>query len=140
MIATVVDASVAAKWFVEEEHDQAALALLDRRHRLHAPDFFLLEMDNIVLKWVRRGTLTATEGEQVRSEVRRVPMRLHPSCRLLDAAYQIASSTGRSAYDALYVALAVSLDCQVAAADRRLHDAVAAGPLRRHVLWVEDIE
>ena len=140
MTVTVVDASVAAKWFVEEEHDEAALALLDRRYQLHAPDFFLLEMDNIVLKWVRRGILTAADGEDTRAEIRGVPIQMHPFGGLLDSAYKVAADTGRSAYDGLYVALAISLDCRVATADRRLYDALAGGALGRHVLWVEDIE
>jgi len=140
MTVVVVDASVAAKWLVEEEHDEAALALLRGRHELHAPDFFLLEMDNIVLKWVWRGTLTAGDGDYARAEVRSVPMETHSFGDLLDPAYQIAEETGRSIYDALYVALAVSLDCQMVTADRRLYGALADGQFGRHVLWVEDIE
>ena len=46
----VVDASVAAKWFIEEVHAEAALALLRESNRLHAPDFLLVEMDGLLCK------------------------------------------------------------------------------------------
>jgi predicted nucleic acid-binding protein len=139
MSVLVVDAGVAAKWIVEEEHDEAALALLDRRHQLHAPDFFLLEVDNIVLKWVRRGILTAADGEDTRAEIRSAPIEMHPFGALLELAYRIASDTGRSVHDGLYVALAVALGCQAVTADRRLYEATAAGALAEHVLWVEEV-
>ena len=41
MSVLIVDASVGAKWFFEEEFSDFSIALLDSRHQLHAPDFFL---------------------------------------------------------------------------------------------------
>ena len=140
MSVVVVDASVAAKWLVEEEHTEAALSLLHPRHQLHAPDFFLLEMDNVICTWLRRDLITSRLGGEMRAALRRISVGLHPFVESLDSAYAIATDTGRSVYDALYVALAVSLDAQLATADRRLYDALAGGALGRHVLWVEDIE
>src|SRR3989304_9486659 len=67
----IVDASVAAKWFVEEEHGEAALSVLDEKNQLHAPDFLLLEMDSIVCKWVRRGVVSPAEGTEGRDEIGR---------------------------------------------------------------------
>ena len=62
MSTYVVDASVAAKWFIEEEHTAAARSVLDQRNDLHVPDIFLVETDSIVCKWVRRGIITAVDG------------------------------------------------------------------------------
>lgn len=140
MSVVVVDASVAGKWLIEEEHTPAALLLLDERYQLHAPDFFLLEMDNVICKWLRCDLITPTLADGMRDTLRRVRLHLHPFVESLDSAYAIAASTGRSVYDALYIALAISLDIQMATADRRLCNALAGGQFGRHVLWVEDIE
>ncbi len=54
----VVDASVAAKWFIAEDNADEALMLLDRPFDLHAPDLLYLEIDNILCKLIRRGLLS----------------------------------------------------------------------------------
>jgi len=140
MSVLVVDASVAAKWLIEEEHTASALSLLQAHHQLNAPDFFLLEMDNIVWKWLRRGLVAVALADEMRTTLRRIAIRLHPFVQSLDSAYAIAASTGRSVYHSLYVSLAVVLHGRLVTADRRLYNALAGGPLAEHVLWVEDIE
>lgn len=135
----IVDSSVAAKWFSHEEFSDAALRVLRADDQLHAPDFFLLEMDNIVCKWIRRGLITAAEGTEIRAALRRVPITIHPVAGIHDAAFAIANDTGRALYDCLYVALAVLLDGQMVTADRRLYDALAAGTYGAHLVWVEDV-
>jgi predicted nucleic acid-binding protein len=42
-------------------------------------------------------------------------------------------------YDSLYVALAMLLGAPMVTADRRLYDALAAGPFAKYVAWVEDL-
>ena len=138
MSVLVVDSSVAAKWFNNEAHADAALAVLDGSNDLHAPDFFPIEFDNIVCKWVRRGLLKVQEGIDVREAIRQCPIELHPFAALMDSAFAIANETQRSMYDCLYVALAVLLDGSMVTADRRLYDAIAPGPLAAHITWVEN--
>ncbi|MFQ5808612.1 MAG: type II toxin-antitoxin system VapC family toxin [Armatimonadota bacterium] len=139
MSVYVVDASVAAKWFTEEEHSEAAVALASGPHELHAPDFFMLEMDNVLCKWIRRGIITEADGAVVRSTLARLPIQTYPFGGVRDDAYALANDTRRSLYDCLYLAVAVHLDAQLVTADRRLYDAVADGPFAGHVVWVEDV-
>lgn len=140
MSVCVVDASVAAKWFIEEEHADAALSVLIGPDELHAPDFFLLEMDNVFCKWIRRGVVSVTDGRDLREALRRYPIQMHPFSSLLDSAFRIANETRRHLYDCLYVALATHLGGQVVTADRRLYEGLAGGPFAKHVSWVEDME
>ena len=135
----IVDASIAAKLFLVEEYADDALAVMEGDHRLHAPDFFLLEMDSIICKWIRRGVITASDGDQARAAVEEVPIKIYPSMSLRDSAYSIANQTRRSFYDCLYVALAVLLEGRMVTADRRLYEAVSDGPFTDHVRWVEDV-
>jgi len=135
----IVDASVAAKWFVEEEYDQAALSVLAETNQLHAPDFLLLEMDSIICKWIQRDVLTEAEGNDLRDAFRQFPVRHHPFVSFLDSAFAIASQTGQSMYDCLYVALAALLKGRMVTADRKLYDALNKGPFKKQVIWVGNI-
>ncbi|MEW5947056.1 MAG: type II toxin-antitoxin system VapC family toxin [bacterium] len=138
MSTLVVDASVAAKWFTGEELAEEALRVLDERYSLHAPDFFLLEMDSLICKWIRLGVINDSEGGDTRKAVRRVPIRLHSYFSFQDSAYHIAVQTHQSIYDCLYVALAVFIGGRMVTADRRLFKGFAAGPLEKYLLWIED--
>ena len=135
----VVDASVAAKWFTDEEDATPALMLLDERHALHAPDFFALEMDSVLCKWIRRGVVTEPEGDDIRATLGRLPIQYHPFRLLQDSAYAIANRTGLSLYDGLYVALAVLLKGRLVTADRQLHDRAAVTSFGTFLRWVGDI-
>ena len=136
MSVFIVDASVAAKWFIEEKHSGAALSVLDEKNQLHAPDFLLLEMDSIICKWIRRDVVSPAEGSDVRSALRQYPIQYHPFVPLLDSAFAIANRTGQSMYDCLYVALAALIKGRMVTADRTLHDAIKKGSFRKNVVWV----
>ena len=135
----IVDASVAAKWFTEEKHSEEALSLLSDENTLHVPDFFMLEMDSVISKWIRRGILGEDDGQSVRATLKQLPIRQHAVAPLRDSAFELANRTGRSFYDCLYLALALPLGGLMATADRKLFDALKTGPFRKHVVWVEDI-
>ena len=139
MSVFVVDASVAAKWYLEEDCTEAALRLLEPGRRLHAPDFMLLEVHSALCKRLRRGSMSLSDADDIRAALRRCEIRYVPFGDLLDRAYEIATSTGRSMYDCLYVALAVRLGVQVVTADHPLYDGLAATAYADHVLWVEDV-
>lgn len=135
----IVDASVAAKWFLDELHTESARRLLYMPAQLHAPDFFLLEMDNLFCKRIRRGDFSEEDGNNSRLILRSHHIYIHPFGDFLDEAYSIANQTGRSLYDCLYVALAVHLDGKMVTADRKLYDGLAEGPFVRYVAWIKDI-
>lgn len=139
MSVYVVDASVAAKWFLEEEHTQSARCVLNVTNQLHAPDFFLLEMDNLLCKHIRRGGISVADGKDIRSALARYSIEYCPFGQLREVAYTMANQTARSLYDCLYLSLAIRLNGQMVTADRRLYDALADGPLAEHVLWVGNV-
>ena len=140
MSVYVVDASVAAKWFIEEPDAEAALRLVTEQHELHAPDCFVLEMDSVLCKWLRRGVIADADADAMRTALGRVPIETHPFDPLRDSAYSLARGTGRGVYDCLYLALAASLVAQMVTADRRLYDAVASGPFGGYIVWIGDVQ
>jgi len=135
----IVDASVVAKWFIEEDYSEAALSVLAENNQLHAPDFLLLEMDSIFCKWIRLGSIGAAEGSDLRDLLRQYPIQYHPFLSLLDPAYAIANQSRLNIYDCLYIALAALLNGQMVTADRRLYEVMMNSPFAKQVMWVGDI-
>lgn len=136
----IVDASVAAKWFIEEEYNEAALSVLEEKNHIHAPDFLLLEMDSIICKWVRHGVVTTEEGSDLRDALRQYPIQHHSFVLFLDSAFAIAIQTGQSVYDCLYVALSALLKGRMVTADQRLYEGLKNGQFKKHVVWIGDIK
>ncbi len=139
MSILVIDASVAAKWFTEDEYAEEALRLLGGEYLLHAPDFFMLEMDSVFCKWMRRDIINEDDAELVRTTLRQLPVQKHPFAPLQDSAYMISIRTGQSVYDCLYVALAALLKGKMVTADRKLYHGLRNGPFKKHLVWVEDV-
>lgn len=138
MNVLIVDASVAAKWFVEEESSEAALSVLNKGNQLHAPDFLWLEMDSIICKWIRRKAISVEEGSEIRETLGQFPIQLHAFTPCLDTAFTIANQTGQSIYDCLYIALAALLKGRMVTADRKLYDALKNSQFKKHISWVEE--
>ncbi len=130
----VVDASVAVKWYVPEDGSREAAELLTGRRPLLAPDLLVPEVGNILWKKVRRGALPIADAESMlHLFVSGLPLTLHSASLLIGTALTIAIGFQRTVYDALYLALAESEDCQVVTADQRLVNALRGTPLARRI-------
>jgi|SRR5687767_14567067 len=138
MIKVVVDASVAAKWFLPEIHSDAAVRLLDPEIVLCAPDLIVPEFGNILWKKIRRAEITRDEAGEILRAFGALPLELLASSTLLGAAFELAVELDRSVYDSLYLAAALAEECAMVTADAKFHSVLAAGSLASHVRWVED--
>lgn len=140
MSVNVVDASVAAKWFLDEDLSDQSRKVLHSGRGLHAPDLLLMEIDVVFLRRVRRGDITADDARDARLILRRIPVKFHAFTAFLDNAYEIARLSGCSVYDSLYIALAALLNAKMVTADHRLYDGIRNGPFRKHIIWISDIK
>ena len=140
MTPSVVDASVAAKWFLPEPDAAAALRLLDGRHRLVSPDLIRAEVGNIVWKLRGRDLLSADEASEMIEHFLAMPLDIYDSTFLLAGALEIAMETKRTVYDSLYLALAVELGATVITADERWVNALKGGPFARFVRLLADAD
>ncbi len=139
MSTFVVDASVVFKWLVPEVHSTAARRLLEQNHAYFAPDLLYAELANITWKKVRSGYLSREQGERLMRDLTTVAVETISCRELARDAYSLAVASGRSAYDAMYLALAVRLDTQMITADERLANALATLPaLAKHIQTVQD--
>jgi predicted nucleic acid-binding protein len=129
----VIDASVAAKWFLPDRGEtlvDEAAQLLARyakgQVRFVVPDLFWAEFGNILWKAVRRGRCTQKAAETDIATMKSRGLPTVPSASLLEAAFAIATAFDRTVYDSLYIALAVDCQGQLITADEKLANAAAA--------------
>ena len=135
----VVDASVAVKWFIPELHAGDSLRFLEKECTLLAPDLILSEFGNILWKKLQRGEIKAIEARGIIADFKEVPIVIYPSAPLMEDAWSIAEKYLRNFYDSLYLSLARIQGCPLVTADRKLYDALKNGPLRKNILWVENV-
>lgn len=126
----VVDASVAIKWFLEDEdYVEQSMALFTAYNsgmvRLLAPEHLILEVANAVQSAVRSQRLTTEAGDHALSYVLNLDIPRVSGRELIVAGYRIANRYDCVFYDALYLALADAVRCPLLHADRRLQASVA---------------
>jgi len=135
----VLDASIAVKWFLIEEHTDAALRIRGQPTSLHIPEFFFLEFGHVLYKKQRRNELAADECVQMLQGIQAVPMQRYRVTQLVPAAFDVALQLGSGLYDCIYLTLAAELDCPFITADRRLVNKVRRSELAEYILWIEDL-
>ncbi|WP_392531123.1 type II toxin-antitoxin system VapC family toxin [Nostoc sp. C117] len=135
----VLDASIAIKWFIPEVYSHAARRLIGSNHTFLVPDFFFAEVGNVLWKRVRRGEDTAENARQTLTDLNTVPLELYLSQPLMPLALDIAIQIDRAVYDSLYLALAITQQCQMVTADEKLYNALQTSSYASNLLWVENI-
>jgi predicted nucleic acid-binding protein len=133
----VVDASVAAKWVLHEEHWITARRLLSNS-RLLAPHLLWAEVGNILWKRHRRREASVEEVRQMLADVGELRVTTFAHWPLLPNALDLAVSLDQTVYDCLYLALAASRRSVMVTADRRFCDAVRDSIWADRILWIED--
>jgi predicted nucleic acid-binding protein len=129
----VLDASVAAKWFLPaagEPFASEALGLLQQyatgQLRFIVPDLFWAEFGNILWKAVRQRRWSRGSAEAALTTMRDQNLPTVGSAELLVDAFAIATNLDRTVYDGLYIAAAILCSASFVTADERLANAVAA--------------
>ena len=136
--AWVLDAGIAAKWYLEGEPLAAhAIEVLRGFQRgdveLLVPDLFWPEFGNVLWKAVRQGRIAPADAKRAIASLTRGIIPTVPSMPLLQDAFSLAHATGRTVYDATYLALAIETGREVLTADERLVNALHT---RYPVRWV----
>src|SRR5260370_7674630 len=108
-----VAASAAAKWVLAGEEpfrDEALLLLkewLDSKIRLLVPDFFWVELTNVLWKAVRRGRCTKETALAALAALLDYPIPTIPSLNLLNSPLQKGLLYKRTVYHSIYLLLAL---------------------------------
>jgi len=137
----VVDASVALKWLIQEEHSDRADALLADSLQpgivLVGPPHLPGEVANALYRRVHRteNSITRHDAEAALNTFLAIPIQIVVSNELYARALAFALQAGLSSiYDSLYVVLAQSLNAELWTDDRRLLNSLA-----QTASWVRSI-
>jgi len=134
----VVDASVAVKWFVEENLREEARLLVKQGHELVSPDFILIETANIAWKKALRGEIGKDQARTIVAAVPQYVPTLYPSSELMDWALELAFALNHPVYDCLYLSCADIADGVLITADEKLCNAVQGTDFERLVRYLGD--
>jgi predicted nucleic acid-binding protein len=123
-VRTVLDGSVAAKWYFAEPGHHAADRILAEgiagERELLAPDLIVPEFVNVLWKRVRWRECSREAAEEILALWAVDRPELVPSSVLSVRALELALALGHPVYDCLYLALAIEFEAALATADRRL--------------------
>ena len=131
MTSYVLDASVAAKWFLaaDEPLSTEALQLLrgytSGGTAFLVPDLFFSEFANVLWKAEKRGRCSALTADAALKEIIQRNFPTFPSAGLIQPALLLARAYRRAVYDCVYIALAVQTNTRLVTADERLVNSLA---------------
>jgi predicted nucleic acid-binding protein len=101
----VVDASVAAKWVLNEPDSEAARRIFERGPLL-APDLLWAELGSLPWRRQRVGEFSVADARLMLLDLRKLPVKSYAINPLLPLAFEIALAIDHSVYDCVYLALA----------------------------------
>ena len=116
----IVDASIAVKWLIAEPHSHEARQLLAPRIVLHAPDFVLTEVANVIRKKARRKEIPSPQPYVDELAKMTDAVALQPSTELVVKATALAVRIDHPVYDCVYLACAEEWAAPLVTADERL--------------------
>jgi predicted nucleic acid-binding protein len=139
----VVDVSVAAKWYLDDEThtDQArALAVRFRSGEVSfvVPDCFFYEFVGLVRRAERRNPprLDFERSGEIVAEVAGLPVQVIDCRSVLSRALEMSRTLDIATYDALYIAAAESMAANFVTADERLYERIKHLSFTR---WIGDL-
>ena len=140
MKIAVVDASVVLQLCFEEGHSSETERLFQQAKDLLAPDLIWSEVANVIWKRHRRGDVSQENATGIIDQILSLPLRIHASVDLIRDALNLAMQLDRTAYDSLYLALAVQSKSVMVTADKRLFNSLTGSPLNEYVEWIGNVQ
>lgn len=119
MAGVVIDASVAVKWFLDEDRTQEARALLDDAGPLLAPSALFLEVLQAIWVAARQGRTAIEAIGQAEQDLQHAFPQPSPDLMLIRDAARIMREQQHPIYDCLYLALAERSGLELVTADER---------------------
>ncbi|MBZ5606657.1 MAG: type II toxin-antitoxin system VapC family toxin [Acidobacteriia bacterium] len=140
MTSYVLDASVAAKWFLPADSEPLsaeALGLLRHYAKGDAnflvPDLFFAEIADVLWKAERFARCDAAIADAAIAKIIGSRFPTFPSATLIEPAVLLARAYGRTVCDCIYVALAIQTKTHFITADEKLANSLTR---RLPVIWL----
>lgn len=131
-MAFVLDASIAIGWVVSSQATAYTrrMRLRAKREPYHVPVIFAAEVTNVLVVLERRGILTEHASEAAADVLSRLHPVVHEMSLSILQLRNLAKRFALTAYDAMYLALALELRLPVACGDRPLKIALKSAGVR----------
>ena len=132
----VLDTSVAASWFFEDEGGAYSSNVLESLNNVEAfvPSLWPLEIANVLIIAEQRGRCSEAEAARFIELLDNLPITIDEDTahRAMHTTYQLAREFCLTAYDASYLELAMRLGAPLATMDRQLADAAQKAGVSIH--------
>jgi predicted nucleic acid-binding protein len=115
----VVDANIAAKWYLLEADSGAAEMLFADELEFHAPNFLATEFANICWKHSVAGRTSMEAWRLASHQLKKSIPYWHSDGQLHDQALDLAIAHKHPIFDCIYLALAIQIDGVVVTADKQ---------------------
>ena len=122
----VVDASLSAAWLLQDEATPASEAALEATatSEVWVPSLWTLEIANLLLVAERRRRITAAKRQELAGLAAALRLRVDREPVSIVRVDDIASAFALSAYDAVYLELAIRRGLPLATVDKALGSAM----------------
>jgi predicted nucleic acid-binding protein len=130
-VSFVVDCSVVARWFLADEttpYTEAVFVLLQERTAI-APSLLQAEFANVFLKLARQRKLSDDLAQGAAQRFGALGVDIDPHMPEPGRLFELASAYGLSAYDAVYLELALRRGLPLACCDGGLRQAATRAGL-----------
>lgn len=119
---TIIDASIALAWLLNEPHRVAAEAAIGEgvAGGLAAPELFWIEVANVLGLQVRRRKLQKSERDEALVDLQSLEIAKHQSAERLSDIVSLSDRHNLTTYDATYLELALRLGAALATLDKDL--------------------
>ncbi|MYB52807.1 MAG: type II toxin-antitoxin system VapC family toxin [Acidobacteriia bacterium] len=130
LMAFVLDCSVTMAWIFPDEASVLTNRLRESlvEDSAFVPALWPIETGNVLLTATRRGRIAKNDWRQIRESLQALPINIDPvsTDRVWSAVLDLADTYRISAYDAMYLELALRLRLPLATLDRELAAAAQA--------------
>ena len=122
----VLDASAVLEWLLQTRVGTRVEArVFSEAATLHAPHLVDIEVAQVLRRYVKKGLITGSRGDQALEDLVDLSLTRYPHDMLLSRIWALRDNL--TAYDAAYVALAEALDAPLVTCDTK----IAAAPGHR---------
>jgi predicted nucleic acid-binding protein len=138
-LTLIIDASVAIKWFIDENLEANARHIIVYHRDLQAPDFIVTEVANIVWKKHSRGEIDDSLAQSIVSALPEYFTQFTPTIDLNERALELALELDHPIYDCLYLACAERHEGPVITADKRFFNKLQSTPYKDQAKFLNDL-
>jgi len=134
----VLDASVAAKWYLKEQYSDLAVELAATKPEWVIPGLFFAEMGNVLWKKASAGEIDEEDVREAMKDLLSFGFKQRETRSLIPYALELALEFQCTVYDGLYFAVAVDENCPLITADRKFYRIFSKTELADYLLWIEE--